>query len=201
MTTFEMSMRRDERDDRVVPLALMQWASEDWVSHFLEEAGIPLTAVLEADPDMRISALGSRMLHLAAMSPARPSKGVTKAVVEFLLRERRADPNVADDYGRTPLTLFVTSARSAWRNDDAYGCEVLSVLFEHGADANVLFTPDYVHLAQCQKWTLAHHLSDEYHGSTALPSGMREILEARLDRQIRDSAGRTAELVQLELPV
>lgn len=188
-------------NDRVIPIALMQWANEEWVSHFWEEAGLPLTAILDADPNVRVSALGSRMLHLAAMSPQRPSKEVTKAVMEFLLRERGADPNIADDYGRTPLTLFVTSAKSAWRWDDKYGCEVLSLLFEHGADANVQFAPDFMHIAECDRWTLAHHLSDSYHGATKLPSGMRELLEPRMDRSIRDSAGRNAELVQFELPV
>ncbi|KVV07323.1 hypothetical protein [Burkholderia ubonensis] len=188
-------------NDRVVPIALMQWANEEWVSRFWEEAGLPMTAILEADPNVRVSALGSRMLHLTAMSPQRPSKEVAKTVMGFLLRERGADPNIADDYGRTPLTLFVTSATGAWRGDDEYGCEVLSLLFEHGADANVQFTPDFVHIAQCGRWTLAHHLSDDYHGSTKLPRGMRDMLEARLDRSIPNSAGRTAELVQFELPV
>ncbi|MEX3555972.1 MAG: hypothetical protein VB131_05070 [Burkholderia gladioli] len=185
----------------VVPLALMQWADEEWVSRFWKEAGLSRKAILDADPNVRVSPLGSRMLHLASMCPDRPSKAVTKTVMEFLLRERGADPNIADDYGRTPLTLFVTSAKTAWRWDDEYGCEVLSLLFEHGADANVQFAPDFVHIAECDRWTLAHHLRDDYHGATKLPRGMREMLEAKMDRSIRDSAGRTAELVQSELPV
>ncbi|HEP6431462.1 TPA: hypothetical protein VDB83_005794 [Burkholderia cenocepacia] len=185
----------------VVPLALMQWADEEWVSRFWNEAGLSRKAVLDADPNARVSPLGSRMLHLAAMCPDRPSKAVTKTVMEFLLNERGADPNVADDYGRTPLTLFITSATTAWRWDDEYGCEIMSLLFEHDADANVQFVPDFLHIANCNRWTLAHHLSDTYHGATKLPPGMQELLEARIDRSIRDSAGRTAELIQLELPV
>lgn len=185
----------------VVPLDLMRWANEDWVSNFTNEAGTPISSLLYADPDQRVSDLGSRMLHLATMSPHRPSKEVTKAVIQFLLVERHADVNVADDYGRTPLTHFITGGAQAWRGDEQYGCEVLEVLLAHGADANALFTPDYVSLAGCEKWTLAHYLNKERFRYSELPLRMRQILELHFDRSICDSAGRNAERTQLELEV
>jgi hypothetical protein len=188
-------------DSHIVPMALMRWASESWVSGFLHQSGIGLTSMVDADPNQRISDLGSRMLHLAAMSPHRPSKEVTSEVIEFLLSKRDADPNIADDYGRTPLTLFITQGVNTWRSDDQYGADILSLFFAHGADANVYFMPDFVHLAGCKQWTLAHHLNDQYHAGGELPLRMREILEPRLDRNLVDSAGRSAARAQLVLDV
>jgi len=186
------------KTNNVFRLALLRWASDDWVSGLLRRAGMSRAAMLTTKPDMRVSELGSRMLHLAAMSPERPSKAITKGVMEFLLAERQANPNAADDYGRTPLTLFITSGINAWLRDEQYGCEVLSLMFEHGADANVYFTPDFVEMAGCGKWTLAHHLADEFHGrgASAMPVAMRRILESRMDRRLPDSAGRSAERMQ-----
>jgi hypothetical protein len=109
---------------------------------------------------------------------------------------------VPDNYGRTPLTFFVTQAGRLWSRDDDYGYSVLSLLFDYGANANVLFTPNFVHIAECEKWTLAHHLTDEYHGrGWPMPVRMRELLESRLDWTLRDSAGRTAERRQLLLAI
>lgn len=187
--------------NNVVPLEIMQWANEDWVSSFLKGSGIHLSGVLLADPDQRVSELGSRMLHLATMCPHRPSTGATKAVIKFLLEERNADVNVADDYGRTPLTHFVTGGALGWRGDEQYGCDVLEMLLAHGADANVLFTPDFVGLAGCEKWTLAHFLNNEGFGRSELPLRMRQILEPHFDRSVCDSAGRNAERTQLVLEV
>lgn len=187
--------------NNVVPLEIMQWANEDWVSGFLKNSSIPLAEMLAADPDQRVSELGSRMLHLATMSPHRPSKAVTKAVIRFLLVERNADVNVADDYGRTPLTHFITGGVLGWRGDEQFGCEVLELLLCHGADANVLFTPDYVDLAGCGKWTLAHMLNKQSPSYSELPLRMRQILEPHFDRSICDSSGRNAERTQHELEV
>jgi len=186
---------------QVVPLTLMRWASEEWVARLLQEAGISLTAVLDIDPNQRISSLGSRMLHLVAMSPHRPSEDVTLEVMKFLLNERGGDPNVPDDYGRTPLILFISRARNSWSENEQFGVDVLSLLFAHGADANVYFTPDVVHVAGCAKWTLAHHLNDRYHGNPPLPPRMRQLLEAKLDRTLPDSEGRTGEVSQFMLDV
>ena len=185
----------------VIPLDIMRWANEEWVSRFTNEAGTPISSLLTADPNQRVSDLGSRMLHLATMSPHRPSKAVTKAVIKFLLVDRNADVNVADDYGRTPLTHFITGGVLGWRDDEQFGCEVLELLLAHGADANALFTPDYVDLAGCGKWTLAHFLNKQRLACSELPIRMRQILEPHFDRSICDSAGRNAERTQLELEV
>lgn len=177
---------------RIIPFAVMQWATEAWVSEFLADAGMSLTAVLAAEPGQRLSPIGSRLLHLAAMSPQRPSTAATRSVMEFLLIERAADPNIADDYGRTPLTMFVTQGTDAWRRDPDFGEAILSLLFAHGADANVYFTPDFVHLAGCEKWTLAHHLNAGHNRMPDLPPGMKALLDQHLDRKLVDSAGRPA---------
>lgn len=185
-----------------VPLVLMRWANADWVSDFPEDSDDSLPSLLlHGDPNQRISELGSRMLHLAAMSPHRPSAEVTKAVIEFLLTKRQADPNAADDYGRTPLSVFITSGCMSWRDEPEYGCAILELFFAHGADANVLFTPDFVGGAGCSKWTIAHHVIDKYHGRNALPLAMRQILNAHTDFSICDSAGRKPERLQLTLDI
>ncbi|WP_408601813.1 ankyrin repeat domain-containing protein [Pseudomonas sp. PLMAX] len=185
----------------VIPLDIMRWANEEWVSRFTNEAGTPISSMLTADPNQRVSDLGSRMLHLATMCPHRPSKEVTKSVIRYLLVERNADVNVVDDYGRTPLTHFVTGGQLGWRGDEQFGCDVLELLLAHGADANALFTPDFVGLAGCDKWTLAHFLNNEGFGRSELPLRMRQILEPHFDRSICDSAGRNAERTQLVLEV
>ena len=144
--------------NNVIPISLMAWANEEWVSSFFVDSGLRSEAILNMDVNQPICALGSTMLHLAAMTPDRPSKTITTDVMRYLLSERGADPNIPDNYGRTPLTLFITSAGHLWSRDDDYGYEVLLLLLEYGANANVLFTPDFVHIAGCAKWTLAHHL-------------------------------------------
>ena len=133
--------------------------------------------------------------------PDRPSTEVTKDVMEFLLAKRGADPNIADDYGRTPLILFITQGVNAWRNNEQYGVDILSLLFHFGADANMYFTPDFVEMAGCKQWTLAHHLNDPFHGRTELPLKMRKILEPRMNRNLFDSSGRSAVRSQLVLDV
>lgn len=188
-------------NSNVIPLDIMRWANEEWVSRFTNEAGTPIALMLNADPNQRVSDLGSRMLHLATMCPHRPSKEVTKTVIKFLLVERKADVNVADDYGRTPLTHFVTGGVLGWREDEQFGCDVLELLLEHGADANALFTPDFVDIAGSGKWTLAHFLNNEGFGRSELPLRMRQILEPHFDRSICDSAGRRSERTQLVLVV
>lgn len=175
-------------DDRA--RALADWAYEPWVAGFLQESPTPMDGLTRADPDRRISPLGSRSLHLATMSVHRPYLDATVEVVRYLLVERGANPNLPDDHGRTPLIMFLTHGSSAWRENDALGCWVLDLFLEHGADVNVLFAPDFKHIAQCGRWTLAHHLADAHHGATRLPPGLRARLEPRLDRSIRDSAGR-----------
>ncbi|TET01581.1 hypothetical protein [Burkholderia cepacia] len=191
-----------DEPNRAVPLPLMKWATEEWVSTFFVRSGLGPSAMLEMDPNRPISELGSRMLHLAAMSPARPSTAVTTHVMRYLLVERGADPNVRDNCGRTPLTLFVTQAGRLWSSNDDYGYDVLSLLFDYGADANVLFTPDFIHIAECENWSLAHHLTDDYHGrGWPMPRRMRELLESRIDWTLRDSAGRTTQRRQLQLAI
>jgi len=182
--------------DGAIPLSLMRWTTESWVSRFISP-----NAIFEIDPNQAVSELGSRMLHLAAMSPHRPSKSVTTEVMQYLLAERRADPNVPDIYGRTPLTFFITQAGNQWSMDEDYGCQVLSLLFDFGANANVLFTPDFVSIAGCEKWTLSHHLTCDRTAPSLwpMPVRMRDLLESRLDWTVPDSAGRTAERRQFQL--
>jgi hypothetical protein len=193
----------ERQNSQVIPLSLMQWATDEWVSRFFEDSALRPASMLDIDPNRPLSKLGSRMLHLAAMSPDKPTKEVTAEVTRFLLVERRADPNVPDNYGRTPLTLFVTQGGRFWTEDDDYGCGVVSLLFEHGADANVFFAPNFVDLAGCEKWTLAHHLNDEHHGGSGwpMPLRMRQLLESHLDRSLCDSVGRAAEFRQLPLAI
>ena len=182
-------------DNSVIPLQVMQWAKDEWVSRFLIKAGIQLTSMLTADPDVRLSHLGSRMLHLATMSPHRPSTAVTKTVIEFLIVERKANVNTADDYGRTPLSHFIMSGAMSWHENESFGCEVLELLLSHGADANALFTPDLPDIVGCDKWTLAHALNYVCARQGELPLSMREILEPYFDRSICDSTGRNSQRV------
>lgn len=182
----------------VFPLQVMQWAKDEWVSRFLADAGIQMTSILTADPDIRLSDLGSRMLHLATMSPHRPSTAVTMAVIEFLIVERKASVNLADEYGRTPLSHFILSGDMSWRENEAFGCDVLNLLLSHGADANALFTPDLPDIVGCDKWTLAHALNDVCARQGELPLSMSKILEPYFDRSICDSSGRNSQRLVLE---
>ena len=176
---------------QVTPHYVMRWANDSWVAKCLKEGNIIMSELLNIDPNMRITNIGSRILHLAAMSPNRPTKEITKAVMRFLLDDMRADPNVADDYGRTPLTLFITSASSSWRNDDIYGNDILLLMLAHGANVNALFTPDYKHVANCEKWALIHQLNDPVHCHTELPPMMKRTIESNVDYNVCDSNGLT----------
>lgn len=198
-----LKMRRQKRlmESRQGPMSLLNWTEENEIAERFAKAGLNPLSIFNIDPDTSVTAERSRMLHLAAMHPSRPSKEVIEQVFKYLLEERRADPNVPDNYGHTALTLFLILGCYVWTNDDAFGCRILSLLLHYGADVNVPFTPGSIAVAGCDKWTLAHDLNHENFGRKRhrMPVGMREILEPLIDWTARDSAGRIANRGQLLL--
>ncbi|MBO9878476.1 ankyrin repeat domain-containing protein, partial [Xanthomonas sp. D-99] len=105
---------------------------------------------------------------------------VDQTFLRFLLEDLNADPNVGDDYGRTPLSLFITAGAMSWRSDDEFGSAVIELLFAHGACADVQFTPDYVHIAGRAKWSIMDHLNDRFHGHSQLPPRMKAIFSSAI---------------------
>lgn len=174
---------------KVLPLAFAQWLSGDWMTRMLSTLGAERADVL-ADPTMRLSDIGSRIIHGTGYYPNEPSKAVTLKALGFMLDDLNIDPNLSDDYGRTALTLFVTGSSRHWVDDLPFGLDYLSLLFEYGADANVLFTPPYVGHAGCEQWTLAHQLDHRMHFPIDLPQPIKDLLDLHVNPWSLDSEGR-----------
>lgn len=200
-----LKVRRQKRlmESRQGLMSLLNWTEEDRIAERFAKAELNPLSIFNIDPDTSVTAEGSRMLHLAAMHPSSPSKEVVEQVFEYLLGERRADPNVPDNYGHTAVTLFLILGCYVWTDDDVFGCRVLSLLLHYGADVNVSFTPGSTAVAGCDKWSLAHDLNHEHFGRRRhrMPVGMRKILEPLIDWTARDSAGRIADRGQLLLEI
>ncbi|CAN0476827.1 unnamed protein product, partial [Laminaria digitata] len=96
----------------------------DIVECLLEQGADPDRPVTQKVPCIRLDLAtimpGERALHLAA-------KRGKLGIVRLLLKRGRADPNVTDSRGRTPLLL-------ACECPNAYCVEVVSLLLEAGAD-------------------------------------------------------------------
>ena len=163
----------------VVPSEFWVWSEGQWVEERLAEAGVDSTTVLGRDVNEPLTALGSVLLHLAAMSPTDPSKKVVLEVLRFLLEDLRADPNAQDLYGRTALSLFISAGSQGWFGDDGFGTRVLNLLFAYGARTDLPFAPRWPHVAGKNRWLLEEHLNDQHHGKPALPEGMRAALLSR----------------------
>ncbi len=118
--------------------------------------------------------------------------------MRFFLEERGANPNIADEYGRTPLVSFMLSPRS-WHADPGYGVEGLQLLLRHGATANVLFTPEFVGIAGCERWRLIHHCTyaSALWGAHKVPPEMMETLSQYWDTALPDGGGRRLQDYQL----
>lgn len=178
-------------NNNVLPLAIAQWANEAWVKDCLKQGGLKPSDVANLDPNRPITSIGSTLLHLTTISPHRPSKEVSRLAMRFFLEERGADPNIADEYGRTPLVSFLLSPIS-WYDDPNYGVDGLQLLFRHGANANVLFTPDFAGIAGCERWGLIHHCihAAALWGARTVPLEMMELLNQHWDTSLPDCRGR-----------
>lgn len=177
--------------DLTIPLAVRVWSSDDWVQRCISESGKTFKELVQTDINQSVTSLGSSLLNIACICMARPSFDVSSEVVLWLLSQG-ANPNVPDQYGRTALTNLVTSSCSSLRTNPVIGLKLLGALFEHGADPDVLFTPDYVSLAGCKKWTLAHHMNNVHHGNLdkRLPKMLVKILYEKMSFSVADSEGR-----------
>lgn len=172
----------------VVPIELLQWSKDDWVSDCISGSGKSLLTIINDDIDMPITPMGSTLLHLATMTAHRPSVSVALKVIDVLL-ELGANPNAKDYYHRTPLTHFITQSSSVLHHNEKLAVPTLELLLNKG-DGNTLFTPD---LRKCEdhKWTLAHDLLDFKHGKRrwSLPKSAIKLLNMKLDFSIPDSTG------------
>ena len=178
-------------DDNILPLEIARWANEAWVKDCLSQGGLKPSDVMDLDPNRPITSIGSTLLHLTAICPHRPSKEVSRIAMRFFLEQRGADPNTADEYGRTPLVSFLLSPIS-WYDDPSYGVDGLQLLFRHGADANVLFTPDFVGIAECEHWRLVHHCiyAAALWGARTVPPEMMKLLSQHWNAALPDGRGR-----------
>jgi len=178
----------------VLPFAVAQWANEEWVSARFADAGLSAADILTFDPSKPISGTGCSMLGWVALCPHRPSLDATREVMRYFLEDRGCDPNVPDHYGRTPLVHFLRGY-SWWMDKLEYGLEGIKLLLVHGADANVLFTPNYVSEVHCNQWRLVHHCiySHILDLSHEIAAPVLELLEPHWDKTLKDSENRGIE--------
>lgn len=175
----------------VMPFAIAQWAADEWVSTRLAEAGLSSADIVSIDPSTPISSTGSSLISWAARCPHCPGLDVTRTVIRYFLDDRACDPNVPDFYGRTPLVHFL-QGYAVWRHKVDYGLDVISAFLRHKADANVLFTPNYVGEVGCQQWRLVHHcmFSHILDFSNELASAVLDLLDPHWDKALLDSENR-----------
>lgn len=175
----------------VLPFEIAQWVNEEWVSGRLLDNGISAAELHLIDPSKPFGDIGSSLISWAAKSPHRPGLEVTREVIRFFLEERHCDPNVPDNYGRTPLVQFV-KAHYWWMDNLEHGLGVIRMLLKHGADANALFTPDYPGEVKADQWRLAHHCmySHILDMSRAVPEPVVELLSKHWDVSLKDSENR-----------
>lgn len=50
---FELETSMDEERNRVIPLSLMKWTTEEWVSTFFVMPGLGMSSILEIDPNQK----------------------------------------------------------------------------------------------------------------------------------------------------
>jgi len=109
-----------------------------------------------------------------------------------VLQKPDVDINAQDKYGRTPLVNFMYCAR-IWQANVDYSISGLKLLLENGANPDLLFTPQFVHLAKCQQWALIHHCHHAHtlFGVYGIPTEMTSLLNQYWNFDMKDSAGRT----------
>lgn len=186
----------------ITPISIAHWARSDAISRVTESHGLSINQLIDKGVNIPVTSLGSTLLHLTMLNPSAPSKDIAESAATFLL-DSGADPNAEDEYGRTPLINFVKS--NAWfiKDNEAFSVRILELLFSHGADVNIPFTPDYPWYAGCKKWTLNHQLNNVHHRSLAqyLPLSVMTILNSHIDPAAKDNEGRLADvLVRDDLP-
>jgi hypothetical protein len=186
----------------IIPIVLVKWSQDDWVSHCISESHLSLSEILRADINLSLTSTGSSLLHLATLCAAKPSARIASQAIHSLLK-LGANPNKKDHYDRTPLTNLVTQSSSVLHNHEDIGVTVLHALLNHHGDANALFTPDFLCHAGCEKWTLAHDLQHAHHGLARwkLPNSILTILNTAFDFETLDSSLRSPKLKQLPLAV
>lgn len=175
----------------IFPFYVAKWINDDWVARCIAESGKTFADIVTEDINQPITRLGNTLLNIACLCLDRPSRSVTKDTVLWLL-SCGASPNVADEYGRTALINMVTQSPSALRQDQSSAICLIRAMFEHKADPDVLFTPDYVSMAGCAKWTLAHHMDNVHHNNLnqRLPEPVVTLLHNHMSFNVADSEGR-----------
>lgn len=175
---------------------------EDWVYYYVGQFIISDSYtpkyIIENDINMKVTDTGGTLLHLAMWHAPVPNIKDLEKIIKFLVNNCGADVNAPDDYGRTPLTLFMAHGTAAWSDhpyyagsDPAFGVNTLKFFLDKGGNLDVLYTPDFISKAGCEKWRLIHECTygiiKEY-----LTSPMLKILSSAWNPKLPDSSGRIA---------
>lgn len=168
-----------------------KWTEEDFIREILLDAGCSYLNWNLLDPNKPLTDLGSTILHLLTLNPYNYDLSISNDLIAYVLTHKNINVNVQDKYGRTALTNFIYCP-SVWQSHLEYGISGLKLLLEKGSDPNILFTPQFVHLARCEKWPLIHHCYNAHNLFSVypLPEEMINILEQYWDKDILDSEGR-----------
>ena len=180
----------------IIPIDVLRWIATERMVPFMKARGHSIVSVLNQGIDTPLTDLGSTLLHFASMQVGYLPDDMRQVIMRFLIEDCSANVNVPDIYGRTPLTMFIADGIYAWcphpwypNGSVSYGIEVLDLMFAHGANANVLYTPDYIALSGCKKWRLVHEC--EYGRiKPYLPTEIKAVLAAQWDKALPDSNGR-----------
>ena len=168
-----------------------KWTEEDFIREILLDAGCSYLNWNLLDPNKPLTDLGSTILHLLTLNPYNYNLSISNDLIAYVLTHKNINVNVQDKYGRTALTNFIYCL-GVWQSHLEYGISGLKLLLEKGSDPNILFTPQFVHLARCEKWPLIHHCYNAHNLFSVypLPEEMINILEQYWDKDILDSEGR-----------
>ena len=168
-----------------------KWTEEDFIREILLDAGCSYLNWNLLDPNKPLTDLGSTILHLLTLNPYNYDLSISNDLIAYVLTHKNINVNVQDKYGRTALTNFIYCP-GVWQSHLEYGISGLKLLLEKGSDPNILFTPQFVHLARCEKWPLIHHCYNAHNLFSVypLPEEMINILEQYWDKDILDSERR-----------
>lgn len=169
-----------------------KWTNEDFIREIISDAGCSYLDWNNLQPNKPLTDLGSTILHLLTLNPYTEDLSVSEDLICYVLQKPDVDINAQDKYGRTPLVNFMYCAR-IWQANVDYSISGLKLLLENGANPDLLFTPQFVHLAKCQQWALIHHCHHAHtlFGVYGIPTEMTSLLNQYWDFDMKDSAGRT----------